>query len=325
MFRKQFLFQVRRRDQRLSLILARHIYEAGLRRVVSHLSESNWVYLDGSYLAAEDAQISPFDRGYLFGQAGYEVTAVFNGKLIDFDAHMARLERTLAGLEIPFPDADLNAIHEALIERNHLREGLVYLHVTAGVPGPRDYHGPEIFKPSVFMCVTHKQLIGDIARDGLTAISVEDTRWKRRDFKTTQLVSQSLAYRAARRAGSETAIFVEDGLVTEAASANLWMVTQDGRLVTRSLSPALLAGITRRRLIRLLKDQVSAIEERTFSLEELLGAAEAFTSSTGVVIAPVLKVDGKPIGNGRPGRITRQVQTAYYQYIGADVERLDWL
>jgi D-alanine transaminase len=289
------------------------------------MSEPNWVYLDGCFLTAEEARISPFDRGFLFGQAAYEVTAVFNGKLIDFDAHMERLDRTLSGLEIPLPDLDLKALHEALIKRNGLREGVVYLHVTAGAPGPRDFYGPETFKPSVFICATHKQLIGDIARDGLTAISVEDTRWKRRDFKTTQLVSQSLAYRAARRAGSETAIFLEDGLITEAASANLWMVTQDGRLVTRSLSPALLAGITRRRLIRLLGDHVSTIEERAFSLEELLDAAEAFTSSTGVVIAPVLSVDGKQIGDGTPGPVTRQVQTAYYQYIGADLDRLDWL
>ena len=289
------------------------------------MSEPNWVYLDGAFLTAEEARISPFDRGYLFGQAAYEVTAVFNGKLIDFDAHMERLERTLSGIEIPFPDLDLSAIHEALIDRNGLREGVVYLHVSAGVPGPRDYYGPEHFQPSVFACVTHKQLIGAVARDGLTAISIEDTRWKRRDFKTTQLVTQTLAYRAARRAGAETAIFLEDGLITEAASANLWMVTQDGRLVTRSLSPALLAGITRQRLIRLLGTHVSTIEERPFSLEELLGAAEAFTSSTGVVIAPVLSVDGKQIGNGTPGPVTRQVQTAYYQYIGVDLDRLDWL
>ena len=300
---------MRRRDQRLNLVSDPHAIEPDPERVMSHMTEANWVYLDGSFLTADEARISPFDRGYLFGQAAYEVTAVLNGKLIDFNAHMERLEQTLAGIEIPFPDLDLKAIHKTLIDRNGLREGLIYLHVSAGAPGPRDYYGPEIFEPSVFMCVTHKQLIGDIARDGLTAISIEDTRWKRRDFKTTQLVSQSLAYRVARRAGSETAIFLEDGLITEAASANLWMITKDGRLVTRNLSPALLAGITRRRLIRLLGAHVSAIEERAFSLEELLEAAEAFTSSTGVVIAPVLSVDGKQIGDGTPGTVTRQLQT----------------
>ena len=191
------------------------------------------VYLDGAFLLAEEAQISPFDRGFLFSQSAYEVTAVFNGKLVDIDGHLARLQRTLAGIEIEAPQQDLHQLHLMLMERNHLKEGHVYIQVTAGNQGPRTFSGPERLKPSVFMFTMHKTLINDTARDGLTAISVEDTRWKRRDFKTTQLLSQSLGYRAARRAGADTAIMHEDGLVTEAASANLWMVAEDGTLVTR--------------------------------------------------------------------------------------------
>lgn len=284
-----------------------------------------WVFLDGEILPREAAKISVNDRGFLFAHAAYEVTAVFDGKLIDFEHHMGRLERTLAGIEVDMPSIDFAEIHAELIDRNQLQEGLVYVHVTAGDQGPRDYYGPEQLTPSVYVSVTHKQLIGSVARDGLTAIFYEDTRWQRRDLKTTQLLTQTLAYRAARRAGADTAILHEAGLVTEAASANLWIVDADGTLITRDLSSALLPGITRGRLISLLGSDGHRIEERAVSREQVVQAREAFTSSTGVVIAPVLSVDGVPIGSGRPGPITRKVQAAYYLYIGADLNQLDWL
>ncbi|MEL6726148.1 MAG: aminotransferase class IV [Pseudomonadota bacterium] len=289
------------------------------------MTRADWVFLDGEFLLASEAKISPFDRGYLFAQAVYEVTAVYDGAFIDLESHLARFERSLAGIEVEIPDLDLAALHHEIIEKNALTEGLVYLQASAGDQGPRDYYGPETLMPSVFMFATHKQLIGDVARDGIMAISYEDTRWARRDYKTTQLLTQTLAYRAARRAGAHTAIMHEDGLVTEAASANLWIVTQDGLLVTRELSSALLPGITRARLLSLLGRDGLRIEERAFSLEELLSAQEAFTSSTGVVIAPVLSLDGTPIGSGKPGAVTRQVQSAYYGYIGADLRQLNWL
>jgi D-alanine transaminase len=284
-----------------------------------------WVFLNGDFVPAQDARVSVNDRGFLFAHAAYEVTAVFNGKLIDFDHHILRLERTLAGIEISQPALDFAHLHKEMIDRNELREGLVYVQVTAGDPGPRDYYGPEGFEPTVYMFATHKTLISEVAQKGLTAITYEDTRWQRRDLKTTQLLTQTLAYRAARRAGADTAILHEEGIVTEAASANLWIVTADGTLVTRDLSSALLPGITRGRLVDLLGSDGLQVEERAFSLQELGSAVEAFTSSTGVVIAPVLSVDGAPVGSGSPGPVTRKVQAAYYQYIGADLSRLDWL
>lgn len=289
------------------------------------MGAQNWVYLDGAILPATEAKVSVFDRGFLFGQAAYEVTAVYNGKLVDFDQHMARLAHTLTGIEIEMPPQDLKQIHLDLIDRNGLEEGLVYLQVTAGDQGPRDYYGPEHLAPSLFLFTTHKKLISETAKTGLHTISVEDTRWKRRDYKTTQLLSQTLAYRAARRAGVDTAIMHEDGFVTEAASANLWIITQSGDLITRDLSPALLPGITRGRLVDLFGADTFNVVERAFTLDELKEAAEAFTSSTGVVIAPVLSVDGIPIGTGTPGPVTRRVQASYYTYIGADLSQLDWL
>ena len=287
------------------------------------MPETDWVYLHGEFLPAAEAKVSPFDRGFLFAQSVYEVTSVYAGQLIDFEPHMERLERSLAGLEIAAPEVDFTEVHRELIGRNHLQEGLIYLQVSAGAHGPRDFYGPEVLTPSVFMFVSHRKLIGDAARDGITAISQEDTRWKRRDYKTTQLVSQSLAYRAARRAGAVTAIMHEDGMITEAASANLWMVSADGVLMTRNLSSALLPGITRARVQALLGDL--RVEERAFSLDELFAAREAFTSSTGAIIAPLLAVDEKPISDGAPGPITRKVQAAYYDYMGADVSAIAWL
>lgn len=287
------------------------------------MSETDWIYLNGAFLPASEARISPFDRGFLFAQSVYEVTSVYAGKLIDFDLHMARMQRSLAGVEITAPKIDFAAVHQDLITRNQLEEGLVYVQVTAGEHGPRDFYGPEQLTPSVFMFASHRKLIGDVARDGLTAISQEDTRWKRRDYKTTQLVSQSLAYRAARRAGAVTAIMHEDGMITEAASANLWIVSEDGALVTRNLSSALLPGITRARVQALFSDM--DVQERASSLEELRTAREAFTSSTGAMIAPLLSIDGHVIGDGTPGPITRKVQAAYYEFIGADVGAIDWL
>lgn len=287
------------------------------------MSETDWVFLNGAFLPASEARVSPFDRGFLFAQSVYEVTSVYAGKLIDFDPHMERLKRSLAGIEIAAPGVDFADLHEDLIARNRLQEGLVYVQVSAGAHGPRDFYGPDVLTPSVFMFASHKKLIGDAARDGITAISQEDTRWKRRDYKTTQLVSQSLAYRAARRAGAVTAIMHEDGMITEAASANLWIVSKDWALITRNLSSALLPGITRARVQALLGG--ISIEERPFSLDELFAAREAFTSSTGAMIAPLLAVDGRPIADGAPGPITRKVQAAYYDFIGADVSAIDWL
>ena len=288
------------------------------------MAATGWVYLDGAFMPAQEASISPFDRGYLFGHAAYEVTAVYNGEFVDFDQHLTRLGRTLDGLEIEHPKVDLRALHQEMLTRNELIEGLVYIQVTSGMQGPRDYYGPETLTPSIFSFATHKTLISDVARDGMTTISYPDTRWARRDLKTTQLLTQTLAYRAARRAGTQSAILHEDGVVTEAASANLWIVTEDGKLVTRDLSSALLPGITRARLVSLMSE-FATIEERAFTLDELRSSREAFTSSTGVVIAPVLSLDGALIGSGKPGPVTRHVQRAYYAYIGADPGQYDWL
>ncbi|MEL6474162.1 MAG: aminotransferase class IV [Pseudomonadota bacterium] len=277
------------------------------------------VYLNGLFLPANEARISPFDRGFLFAHAAYEVTAMYDGRLVDWPGHAARLARTLEGIDLPVPVADLEALHIELADRNAMAEGLVYLQVTGGAYGFRDFAGPESLEPSVFMFVSPKALIGAAARDGIAAVSLPDTRWRRRDFKTTQLLSQALAYRTAQAAGAQTAFMHEDGTVTEAASANAWIVTAEGTLVTRDLSTDILHGITRAKALSLLNPADVSVEERSFSLEEVRGAREAFTTSAGAIIAPVIALDGAPIGDGRPGPVTRQVQRLYYEAMGADV------
>lgn len=286
-----------------------------------------FAYLNDRFIAAEEAMISPFDRGFLFAHAAYEVTAVYNGALIDADGHIARLERTLAGISVPmvWSGDEIIKRHEDLIARNGMREGLVYLQITAGAYGFRDFAGPEEMRPTLFMYCDERDLIGEKAKDGITAILLDDTRWTRRDMKTTQLLSQALAYRAAADAGADTAWMVEDSYVTEAASANAWIVDGAGKLITRDLSSSILSGITRSAVMSQLAAAGLDVEERRFTPDEATSAAEAFTTSAGAIIAPVTAIDGAPIGSGTPGPVTRQVQRLYYEAMGADVSAFGWL
>lgn len=282
------------------------------------------VYLNGAFVPAGRAQVSAFDRGFLFAHAAYEVTAVYKGQLIDFDGHAARLSRTLAGIAIPeaLEREALRAMHQQLLDVNGMEEGLIYLQVTAGDYAARDFAGPEVLMPTVFAYCDQKPLIGAGARDGIRAITLPDTRWTRRDMKTTQLLSQALAYRAARDAGAETALMIEDGLITEAASANFWIVDAAGQLRTRDLSRSILAGITREAVIAQLRGEGVEIVEAAFDLGAALGAREAFTTSAGAIIAPVLSIDSHTIGSGRPGPMTRRVQRLYYAAMGVDVAKI---
>ncbi len=281
------------------------------------------VFLNGDLLPLADAMISPLDRGFLFAHAAYEVTAVYGGKLVDLEGHLVRLSRTLQGIAIPnpFDAARWTDIHQRLIAENQMTEGLVYLEVTGGAYDARDFAGPETLTPTVFLYADSRPLIGEAAEHGIAAAFIHDTRWKRRDMKTTQLLSQALAYRAARQAGAATAFLVEDGMITEAASANIWIVDTKGRLITRNLSESILPGITRAGVKKLLEGAGMAIEERAFTPDEALQSAEIFTSSAGAMIAPVVKLEGHPVGSGTPGPVTRKVQRLYYEAIGADLAK----
>ena len=294
---------------------------------VAEMTDLGWVFLNDRFVHADEVSISPFDRGFLFAHAAYEVTAVYNGQLIDFDAHLARLERTLEGIDLPNPMTAKrwHELHTEIMRQNNMTEGLIYLQVTGGDYGFRDFAGPTALNPTVFMFAVQKSLISDMAHYGVAAITLPDTRWARRDLKTTQLLSQALAYRTAQSKNAFTAIMHEDGLVTEAASANVWIVNQHGHLQTRYLSNAILPGITRASTIEMITEQGVKIDEAAFTLGELMAAQEIFTTSAGALIAPVTIIDDRPIGDGKPGRVTRQVQRLYYAKMGVNLAAIDWL
>jgi len=276
---------------------------------------SRIVYVNGSYLPEEQAKISVFDRGFLFADGVYEVSSVLRGKLIDNRGHLARLHRSLGELDMAAPasDAEIEAIQKALIEKNALDEGLVYLQVTRGA-ADRDFAYPEGVKSSLVMFTQQKNVIDSPqASQGISIIAVDDIRWRRRDIKSVGLLAPCMAKMQAKAVGADDAWLVEDGYVTEGSSSNAFIVDPDGALITRQLGNEILAGITRKAVLTLAREQQLRIEERPFSIEQARRASEAFITSATTFVMPVISIDGNPIGDGRPGRLTRRLRELYIQ------------
>jgi len=274
---------------------------------------SRIVYVNGEYLPEDQARISVFDRGFLFADGVYEVTSVLQGRLVDNAGHLARLHRSLSELEMDAPasDAEIQTIQNTLIKRNGVQQGLVYLQVTRGA-ADRDFAYPEGVKPSLVMFTQAKNLLqSPQAERGISVITTRDIRWKRRDIKTVGLLAPSMAKMIAKRAGADDAWLVEDGKVTEGSSNNAYIVTRDGTLVTRQLGNEILAGITRKAVLALARTSDLKIEERAFTVQEALDAAEAFITSATTFVMPVVNIDGQPVGDGRPGPVTRRLRELY--------------
>lgn len=275
------------------------------------------LYLNGSFVPEDQAKISVFDRGFMFADGIYEVTAVLDGKLVDFDLHMARLARSLDAMALDAPlDRDaLLAIHRELIARNDLQEGLVYLQITRGVED-RNFLFPASGSPLTIVLYTQAKVVLDspLARRGMNIIGLPDLRWGRSDIKTTQLLYACMAKEQAKAQGADDAWLVKDGQVTEGTSNNAFIITYDGAVVTRGLSPALLPGITRGALISLVREQNLRLEERPFTLEEAAQAAEAFITSSTSFVYPVVTLDGQAIGDGAPGPLTRRLRELYIEH-----------
>lgn len=271
------------------------------------------VYVNGEYVPEADAKISVFDRGFLMADAVYEVTSVLEGKLCDYDAHVARLHRSMDNLEItpPVPDDALLEIHRELIRRNDLTEGLIYLQVTRGA-GDRDFVWPKDAEPGLVLFTQDKPLCDNpTATNGIKVMAVEDQRWGRRDIKTTQLLFPSWAKMQAKAEGKDDAWLVEDGHVTEGTSNNAYIVTKSGTIVTRNLSHSILHGITRASVLRLAEEAQMKIEERPFTIAEAQDAAEAFMTAASSFVCPVVEVDGTTIGNGTPGPLASRLREIY--------------
>ena len=253
------------------------------------------VYVNGDYVPENEARISVFDRGFLFADAVYEVTSVLGGKLVDFHAHMARLDRSLAELEMKSPanPDDLLAIHRELVSKNGIDEGMVYMQVSRGAADRDFLYPPKDTLPSLVLFTQAAGLRDKpVARTGLRVAAIEDLRWGRCDIKTVQLLYPSMAKMAAKAKGVDDAWMVADGVVTEGSSNNAHIVTADGSLVTRPLSHAILPGITRAAVLRMAREHDVQVEERQFTLDEAKRAKEAFITSASMFVMPVVEIDG---------------------------------
>jgi D-alanine transaminase len=276
---------------------------------------SRIVYVNGSYLPEAEAKVSVFDRAFLFGDGVYEVTAVLNGRLVDFDPHLARLDRSLGAIEIapPLTHGELRALHEELIARNGLDEGIVYLEITRGA-ADRDFAYPDSATPTVVAFTQARPLIDNpYALTGVKVITIPDIRWKRRDIKSTAMLAQAMGKQVAKLRGAYEAWMVEDGFVTEGTSSSSFVVDANGVVRTQPLGHHILPGVTRRAVLRLAEAKSIKIEERPFTVAEALAAREAFMSAASAFVLPVVEIDGVPIGDGKPGPIAQAFRTLYIE------------
>jgi D-alanine transaminase len=274
------------------------------------------VYVNGEYLPETEAKVSIFDRGFLMADGVYEVTSVLGGKLIDFDGHRVRLERSLAELDMDKPAAfdDLLEIHRELVRLNGIDEGMIYLQVTRGAPGDRDFAfpDPEVTKPTLVLFTQNKPGLAanPVAKKGIKVISIEDIRWGRRDIKTVQLLYPSMGKMMAKKAGCDDAWMVEDGAVTEGTSNNAYIV-KGNKIITRQLSHDILHGITRAAVLRFAQEAQMEVEERAFTIAEAQAADEAFITSASTFVMPVVEIDGVKVGSGAPGTVAARLREIY--------------
>jgi D-alanine transaminase len=272
---------------------------------------SRTVYVNGQYLPEEQAMVSIFDRGFIFADGIYEVSAVINGKLVDVDAHLARLERSCAEirLELPWTRAALIGIHHELMVRNKLTSGGVYLQVTRGA-ADRSFTFPASIAPTLVMFTQARAMTREVGR-GYKLLSVPDLRWARRDIKSVGLLAQVLAKQAAAEAGCDEALMIEDGVITEGGSSTAWIVKGD-TLISRPLSNDVLPGITRKAVLTYLAESGFRFEERTFTLDEALAADEVIITAATALVMPATEIDGQPIGGGQPGPVARRLRDIYF-------------
>ena len=275
-------------------------------------------YVNGAYVRHADAAVHIEDRGYQLADAIYEVWAMSDGRLCDPEGHFARLERSLGELSIDMPmsRSALTTVLKETVRRNRIQDGLVYLQVSRGV-APRDHAFPSTpVPPAVVVTVKRIDPAAAEARaaSGVGVLTTPETRWGRCDIKTVGLLPNVLAKQAAREAGAGEAWFIDaEGLVTEGASSNAWIVTADGALVTRDTGANILRGVTRATLLEVARTENLRIEERPFSLEEARSAREAFFTGAGALVMPVVAIDGHPVGSGSPGPVATRLRSLYIE------------
>ncbi len=275
------------------------------------------IYVNGQYRAYADALVHAEDRGFQFGDGVYEVMEVRDGRLIDQERHLARLSRSLSELKIPQPmtGAAMLRVLSEVVHRNRVHDGLVYLQVTRGA-APRDFALLDAAHPTTFVCLARPLNHAKVAAKAKVGIGVKtmpEARWNRCDLKTVMLLPSVLAKDAAKAEGAGEAWFVDPaGFVTEGASSNAWIITAAGELVTRPIGHDILAGVTRATLMDVATQLQLKVTERTFTVSEALAAKEAFLTSASNILMPVVRIDGKPVGNGKPGPIGERLRAAFH-------------
>lgn len=288
---------------------------------------SRIAYVNGQYVPHNQASVHIEDRGYQFADGVYEVVTIVNNRLIDEKGHLDRLWRSLNELKIqpPMKRAPLRLAMKEVIRRNRINNGIIYIQVTRGV-APRDHPFPENAVPALVM--TAKRLSLDAARKkaekGIKVATVADIRWARCDIKSVSLLPNILAKQQAKDAGAYESFMIDsDGMVTEGSSTNAWIVNADGHVITRPTSTAILSGITRQSVIQELNRNGLVLEERSFSKEELLNAREVFLTSSTSYVMPVVEVDDRVIGNGRPGSVSLALRKIYEDYMKSPRSQLN--
>jgi D-alanine transaminase len=280
---------------------------------------SRIAYVNGRYLPHRAAQVHVEDRGYQFSDGVYEVCEVRGGRLVDERRHMERLERSLGELRIaiPMPRNALGIVLRETVARNRVRDGILYLQITRGVARRDHAFPPPGTSPAVVVTAKSYDLdrLEQGAADGIAVISVPENRWPRVDIKSVSLLPNVLAKQAAREQGAKEAWFVDaDGKVTEGSSSNAWIVTRDGAVVTRPADFGILRGITRTVVLSVIAEHGLKLEERPFTMEEAYAAREAFVTSATNFVMPVVRIDGRPIGNGAPGLIAGALRRDYHEH-----------
>jgi D-alanine transaminase len=277
-------------------------------------------YVNGAYVPLSEAKVSILDRGFLFADGIYEVSAVLDGKLVDNASHLARLERSVGQIALALPESleRIVEIQRELIARNQLVNGLVYLEITRGADSGRDFAFPKGVKPTLVMFTSVKDIINaPAAKNGIGVITVPDIRWARRDIKSVALLAQVLAKQAAAEAGAGEAWMVEDGEVTEGGSSSAFILTQDDVLVTRQNSTTILPGCTRKAVVKLAEERQLRVEERPFTVAEALAAKEAFVTSASLFVQPVVSIDGKTVAGGKVGPMAARLREIYIEFARA--------
>jgi D-alanine transaminase len=284
---------------------------------------SRVAYVNGRYLPQREAAVNVEDRGYQFGDGVYEVVHVYDGRFIDEDRHLARLERSLKEIRLtqPMSLTSLRRVLREVVARNRVREGLVYIQVTRGV-SRRDHPFPTKPVPPAIVVTTRRlpPFPKDVGRWQAAAITTPDLRWARCDIKSVGLLPNVLARQAAREQGAYEAILVNaEGMVTEGAATSVWIVDRNGTLRTRHLDHVILPGCTRGSLIALMREAGIAFEERAFSADELRAARETFVTSATSYVRPIVRLDGKPVGDGDVGPVTRRLFELFARHVQGDL------